>query len=90
MQIKTTANKGDVFMIGSFWGGGDQKNRDFRLEFYKKRRRFYEFLTLAGTNNDDDFILFKVNIKFSFIHNSLSSLSPIQKMIFNFKTLAMK
>ena len=55
-------------MIGSFFGGGYQKNRDFRLEIYKKRGRSYDFLTLAGTNNEDDFILFKVNIKFSFTH----------------------
>ena len=25
VQIKTTANKGDVFMIGSFFGGGGTK-----------------------------------------------------------------
>ena len=30
-------------MIGSFWGGGYQKNLDFMLELYKKKGRFYEF-----------------------------------------------
>ena len=57
VQIKTTTNKGDVFMIGSFGGG------EFRQEFYKKRGWCYEFLTLEGTNNEDGFILSKVTIK---------------------------
>ena len=48
--------KGDVLILGSFWGGGYQKNPDFRLELYEKRGRCYEFITLERTNNEDVFL----------------------------------
>ena len=49
VQIKTTANKGDVFMIGSFfffffWGGGGTKK--------------IEILGWKTTNKDDAFMNF--------------------------------
>ena len=44
MHIKTTANKGDVFMIGSFWGGGTKKIEILGWNSTKKDDAFMNFL----------------------------------------------
>ena len=45
MQIKTTANKDDVFMIGSFWGGGGAKKIEILgWNSTKKEDGFMNFL----------------------------------------------
>ena len=73
MQIKTTANKGDAFMVGSFGGYKYQKNGDFRLELYEKRGRCYEFIKLKRTNNEDVFIVSEISIKLSYAYFLIST-----------------
>ena len=43
VQLKTTMYKGDVFMVGSFWGGGTKK---------------IEIFCWNSTKNDDAFMIF--------------------------------
>ena len=38
-------NEGDVLILGSFWGGEDQKKSDFMLKLYEIRRLCHEFTT---------------------------------------------
>ena len=44
VQLKTTMNKGDVFMIGSFWGGGTKKIEIFCWKSTKKGDGVMNFL----------------------------------------------
>ena len=49
VQKKPTANKGDVFMVGSFWGGGEPKKSRFLAEILQKMRTVL-LISLHGVN----------------------------------------
>ena len=49
-------------MIGSFWGGGYQKNEFLCLNSTKKGDDVMNLFALERTNNEDVFIVFEIYI----------------------------